>query len=47
MDEEQAGALIMSCLEQPVERLPEVAVCFLVAIDEVVFFDIGGGGLGG
>ena len=47
MDEEQAGALIMSCLEQPVERLLEFTVCFLVAIDEVVFFSISGGALGG
>ena len=45
MDEPQAGAFIMSCLERPVVRLPDVAVCFLVAMDEVALFV--SGGLGG
>ena len=45
MDEPQAGAFIMSCLERPVVRLLDVAVCFLVAMDEVALFV--SGGLGG
>ena len=42
MDEPQAGAFIISCLERPVVRLPEVAVCLLVAMDKVAFFVSGG-----
>ena len=42
MDEPQAGAFIISCFEHPVVRLPEVAVCLLMAMDEVAFFVSGG-----
>ena len=44
MDEPQAGAFIISCLEHPVVRLLEVAV-YLMAMDKVTFFI--SGGLGG